>query len=444
MDDIYSLFLAINNIELLGPSESSILVKILFIISLLGVSALISGAEIAFFSLNQVSVDELESENTGTTNKIVFLLERPKLLLATILIANNLVNISIIILSTIVTGELFSFIDNTIVDFLLKVVLVTFLILLFGEVIPKVYATNNPKALSKVMAYPLYVLRFLFYPLSMVLVLSTKLIDKYVKKDVSNITIDDLSHALELTNDEETDESEKELLKGIVNFGNLEARQIMKSRTHITAIEEETSYSDVLKIILDSGFSRIPVYKESLDNIIGILFIKDLIPFLQKGENFEWQQLLRPSFFVPENKKIDDLLKEFQEKKMHFAVVIDEYGGTSGIVTMEDIMEEVVGEISDEYDEEKNQFVKIDESTYIFEAQTSLNDVFKILKIDEDAFENVRGEAETLAGLLLEIEGRIPPKNAKIKVGNYTFIVELVDNRRIKSVKIIINAKAQK
>jgi gliding motility-associated protein GldE len=372
------------------------------------------------------------------------LLKRPKILLATILIANNAVNISIVILSSILSSRLFSFIENEILDFLIQVVLVTFVLLLFGEVIPKVYATSNPLRLSRFMSYPLIFLRYIFYPLSYLMVNTTKFIDKRIKLDVSNISVDDLSHALELTNDEETNESEKELLKGIVKFGSLEARQIMKSRTNISAIEYHTLYSEVIKIILESGFSRIPVYKESIDNIVGILFIKDLITHIDKNDDFEWQQLLRTPFFIPENKKIDDLLGQFQEKKIHLAVVIDEYGGTSGIVTMEDILEEVVGEISDEYDDDVAQYVKINSNTFIFEAQTALNDVFKILKINSDEFDKVRGEAETLAGLLLEIEGRIPPKNTKIQVDKYSFIVEAVDNRKIKSVKIIIDEVVEK
>jgi putative hemolysin len=424
--------------------ETNFILYSLIIIVLLGFSAFISGAELSFFSLTQKHIDELKETKTNTSNIIILLLKRPKILLATILIANNAINISIVILSSILSARLFSFIDNEILDFMIQVVLVTFVLLLFGEVIPKVYATSNPLILSRFMSYPLIVLRYVFYPLSYLMVNTTKFIDKRIKLDVSNISVDDLSHALELTNDEETNESEKELLKGIVKFGSLEARQIMKSRTNINAIEHTSKYSDVIKIILDSGFSRIPVYKESIDNIVGILFIKDLITYIDKDDDFEWQQLLRTPFFIPENKKIDDLLAQFQEKKIHLAVVIDEYGGTSGIVTMEDILEEVVGEISDEYDEDDAQYVKINSNTFIFEAQTALNDVFKILKINSEDFDNVRGEAETLAGLLLEIEGRIPPKNTKIQVGKYTFVVEAVDNRKIKSVKIIIDEVVEK
>jgi putative hemolysin len=414
------------------------------LIVLLIFSALVSGSEVAFFSLSSAKLEEVKNSPAGSSKAIIELLEKPKLLLATILIANNFINVSIIILSTLFTDNLFQFVEHKLTLFLLQVVLVTFLILLIGEVIPKVYATTHSKKLASMMAFPLLFLRSLFKPVSLLLVYSTGIIDKRIKQKSHNISVNDLSHALELTDTKQISGNEKQILKGIVRFGKTDVKQIMTSRVNVSAIEFETGFSELLKKIEDYGFSRIPVYRDTFDHIAGILYIKDILPFLSEKDEFEWQKLLRTPYFVPENKKIDDLLKEFQVKKTHLAVVVDEYGGTSGVVTLEDIMEEIVGEISDEFDEEELEYSKLDEHNYIFDGHTALNDLYRVLKIDGEAFEQVKGESDTIAGLILELEGRIPEKGAQINLYPLTFMIEAVDTRRIKSVKVTINTDAYK
>jgi putative hemolysin len=414
------------------------------LIILLVFSALISGSEVAFFSLSSSNLEDLRTSQTGSSKAIIDLMEKPKLLLATILIANNFINVSIIILSTLFTDNLFRFIEHEITLFLLQVVLVTFLILLIGEVIPKVYATKHNAKLAALMAFPLLFLRRLFKPVSLIMVYSTGFIDKRIKHQSHNISVNDLSHALDLTDTKQMSGNEKQILKGIVRFGKTDVKQIMTSRVNVSAIEYETGFSELLKKIEDYGFSRIPIYRDTFDHIAGILYIKDILPYLTEKDEFQWQNLLRSPYFVPENKKIDDLLKEFQVKKTHLAVVVDEYGGTSGVVTLEDIMEEIVGEISDEFDEEEPEYSKLDEHNYIFEGQTALNDLYRVLKIDGEAFEQVKGESDTLAGLILELEGRIPEKGAQIHFHPLTFTIEAVDTRRIKSVKVTISTDAYK
>jgi putative hemolysin len=403
---------------------------------LLLISALVSGSEVAFFSLSPGDLEELKSSPSGTAKTILDLLEKPKLLLATILIANNFINVSIIILSTVLTNNIFTYITNPVTLFVLQVVIVTFLILLIGEVIPKVYATSNQRRLASLMSYPLSVLRKVFKPISYLLIYSTRLIDRRVKQKGHNISVNDLSHALELTDTRQISGNEKQILRGIVRFGNTDVKQIMTSRVNVSAIDKEADFQELLEKIESYGFSRIPVYEETFDHIIGILYIKDILPFLSEPKEFNWQQLLRPPFFVPENKKIDDLLKEFQHKKTHLAVVVDEYGGTSGVVTLEDIMEEIVGEISDEFDDEELAYSKLDDNTYVFEGQTALNDLYRVLKIDGDEFEEAKGDSDTLAGFILELEGRIPSKGTEINFHHFTFKIESADSRRIKTVKV--------
>ncbi len=415
---------------------------IMAILALLLFSALISGSEVAYFSLTHNQIDGLRKKNTPKSQSVIRLLERPKRLLATILIANNVVNIAIIIISAMVMGVLFDFGGHPVLEFVVQVVFITFLILVFGEVLPKVYASQHTLKFSFFMASPLLALRKVFWPLSTLLVKSTNLIDARMSKKRPNLSMNELSHALEITSADSTSEEDKNILRGIVRFGNIYAREIMRSRVDVVAVEINTPFLKLLKIIIDAGYSRMPVYRNSFDNVEGILYIKDLLPYLEKGDDFYWQKLVRPCFFVPETKKINDLLKEFQEKKIHLAVVVDEYGGTSGIVTLEDILEEIVGEINDEFDTDEGTYSKLDASTFVFEGKTLLKDFCKITATDYDLFADIKGEADTLAGLLLEIKKELPVKGEKIGFDNFEFQVEGVDNRRIKRIRVVIKPKA--
>ncbi|MEE4177637.1 MAG: gliding motility-associated protein GldE [Bacteroides sp.] len=408
------------------------------IIVLLIFSAMVSGSEVAFFSLTHSHVKDIRKKKTAACNNIITLLEKPKRLLATILIANNVINIAIILISTMVFRELFSFEASPVLGFLVQVILITFILLLFGEVMPKVYSGQHPVKFASFMSTPLIFVRKIFWPLSSLLVRSTRLIDERLGKKRSNISMDDLSHALEITADNTTSEEDKKILRGIVSFGNIDAREIMRSRLDVVAVEVTLTFSQLLPVILDAGYSRIPVYRDSFDNVEGILYIKDLLPYLEKGDEFDWTKLVRPCFFVPESKKISDLLREFQEKKIHMAVVVDEYGGTSGIVTLEDILEEIVGEINDEFDIDEGIYSKLDSNTYVFEGRTLLKDFCKITGANYDIFAEVKGEADTLAGLLLEIKQELPFKGEKVHFRNFEFLVEGVDNRRIKRIKVAI------
>ena len=414
---------------------------ILFIFLLLIVSALVSGSENAFFSLTPSEIDEYRNSSIPKHQLIIHLLEKPKKLLATVLITNNFVNTSVVIISTYLVANLFNFADFPVLGMLMQVVVITSLILFIGEILPKVYATQNAQKIVVLMAAPLHFLSRLFYPLIYILVKSSSLIDKRITKKGHNISISELSNVIDITSGTLTPKQETRILRGIVNFGDIDVKEIMKSRIDVVAIDSETNFSDLLKIILDTGYSRMPVYTESFDKIDGILYIKDLLAHLNKDNSFNWMKLIRPSFFVPENKKINDLLKEFQEKKIHLAIVVDEYGGTSGIVTLEDILEEIVGEINDEFDiaAEDVDFTKIDEKNYLFEGKTTLNDFYKILGIEEKVFDEIKGESDTIAGLILENQGKIPEKNTIIQLQNFTFRVETVDNRRIKRIKVTIN-----
>jgi len=420
------------------PTADSLL-AIVSMIVLLFCSAMISGSEVGFFSLSHSQIDDIKRLKKNHGAKILHLLERPKRLLATILIANNVINIAIILLSTFVFRAFFDFSDYPVLGFIIQVILVTFLILLFAEILPKIIASQKPLRFASIMAPPLSVLLKIFYPLSSLLVRSTVLIDKHMARKRPNISIDDLSHALEITTDGAAGAENKSILKGIVSFGNVYAREIMRSRVDIVAVDIKAPFEELITIILDAGYSRIPVYEETFDNMKGILYIKDLLPYLEKGPEFRWQDLLRKCFFVPESKRISDLLQEFQEKKIHLAIVVDEYGGTSGIVTLEDILEEIVGEINDEFDtEEAISYSKIDISTYLFEGKTLLKDFCKITGTDYSVFSEVKGEADTLAGLILEIKQELPFKGEKVIFENFSFEVESVDKRRIKRLKVKI------
>lgn len=409
---------------------------------LLFFSAMISGSEIAYFSLTHNHIADIRESKKSNDKRILSLLEQPNTLLATILITNNVLNIAIIILSTFIFRAFFDLQMHPVPEFLIQVAAVTFLILLFAEVLPKVYATRHPKNLSSMMSGPLIVLRSLLSPLSSLLVKSTRIIDIQMEKKRPNLSMHELSHALEITSNKTTTEEDKKLLRGIVRFGNIYVREIMKSRVDVVAIDKDTKFKELISIIREAGYSRIPVYRENFDNVEGILYIKDLLPYLDKDDSFKWQELLRNAFFVPESKRINDLLKEFQEKKIHMAIIVDEYGGTAGLVTLEDILEEIVGEINDEFDMEEAIYSKIDANTFVFEGKTLLKDFCKITGNDDDIFNEVRGEADTLAGLILEIKQEIPFKGARINYKDFTFEIESVDKRRIKSIKVKIRTKA--
>lgn len=412
------------------------LTGIAVMIVLLFLSALVSGSEVAFFSLTHNQIDDIRKLKKSHGSKILSMLENPKRLLASILIANNVINIAIILISTYVFSALFDFSDSPVLGFIIQVIVVTFMILLLAEILPKIIASQNPLRFASLMAAPVMSLYRFVKPLSILLVKSTNMIDKRMARKRPNISMDDLSHALDITADSSTTEEDKSILKGIVSFGNIYAREIMRPRVDVVAMEVETPFKELIESVLEAGYSRIPVYRESFDNVVGILYIKDLLPYLNKGVDFEWQALLRKCFFVPESKKISDLLKEFQEKKIHMAVVVDEYGGTSGIVTLEDILEEIVGEINDEFDIEEAIYSRLDASTYVFEGKTLLKDFSKITGADYSLFAEVKGESDTLAGLILEIRQELPAKGEKLKFKNLEFEIEGVDNRRIKRVRV--------
>ncbi len=427
-------------ISLVATINYSLIMSSILLFVLLICSALISGAEVAFFSLSKTDIKNLSDENEAEKN-VRLLLQKPKKLLATILIANNFINILVVLLFSYIGTYLFHSISSYVVRFLVEVVLVTFLILLFGEVLPKVYASRNALLFASRMAFPLKIINYLFSIVSIPLLSLNTLVEKAFGKKSSNFSVEKLSQALEITSDTATTDTEQKLLEGIVSFGNTETEQIMTPRIDIFAISTEDSYKEVLSKVLKKGYSRNLVYRDSIDDIAGVLYMKDLLPHLDK-KDFEWQTLLREPYFVPENKKLDDLLKEFQEKKNHLAIVVDEYGGTSGIVSLDDVIEEIVGEISDEFDDDSDLlYSKVNANTYIFEGKTTLKDFYKILDIEDDIidlFEETKGESETLAGFMLELSGKFLKKNEKIVFHNYTLKVESVDKRRIKQVKIII------
>lgn len=420
------------------PLSIEIGIAILASIILLLCSALISGSEVAYFSLSQEDMDHLENEKTGAADKAIALLEDPHRLLATILIANNFINIVFVILSSFILTAGLNFDAYPVwVEWVVQVGTITFLLLLLGEILPKVYATVNSMKLITLMASPLTFLMKVFNPVSSVLISSTNVINKRFKTRQEDYSVDELEHALELTKDEQTTPDEEKILKGIVRFGNTDVKQIMKPRTEVVSFDFTTSYADLMDELLEEGFSRVPIYKESIDQVVGILYLKDLLPYADSTD-LDWQTLLRAPYFVPENKKLDDLLKEFQTRKMHMAIVVDEYGGTSGIVTLEDILEEIVGDITDEFDDEDILYSKLDEQNYIFEGKTPLVDLYKILEIEGHNFEEAKGEADTLAGFMLELSGRLLVKNEKVNFENYILTVEAADKRRIKRIKLTL------
>ena len=407
----------------------------LTLVILLVFSGLISGSEVALFSLSKSQIQS--QRNSSYIEFIKKLLSNPNKLLATILVANNFINIAIVILFTQIGSFLFESIESTVLKFILEVILATFLILLFGEILPKIYASRNNLAFSKFVIYPLLLLDIILTPFSSPMQKLSNFIKDKLSFKKANIDLDQLSYALDLTSPGETTKQEHKILKGILSFGNTETREVMRPRIDIYAFSNTLNYEQILKNIVKNSFSRIPIYKDDLDNIIGILYVKDLLPFLDKKE-FNWLSILRNPFFIPENKKLDDLMQEFQEKKIHLAIVVDEYGGTSGVISLEDVIEEIVGDISDEFDDDSLLFSKLDNSNYIFEGKTSMKDFYKILNIDSKPFDTFKGDSETIAGFILEISQSFPKINSKVIFENYTFTIESVDKKRIKQVKVTI------
>ena len=422
----------------LQPISIGIALNFIVILLMLFCSALISGAEVAYFSLTPNDVEDLNQEKSKKALLTLKLLEKPNKLLATILITNNFINIGIIILSTYLTASIFQFPENSIMEFMFQIVVITFVIVLFGEITPKIYANRNALWFSKWMSIPLNLSSKLFSPLSYLLTSSTAFIDKRLKRKKEVVSMDEIAEALELTTETDPNEEEQKILKSIVEFGNIDVKEIMKSRVDVVAIEQKLLFEKVIDLVVDSGFSRIPVYKENFDDVIGILYVKDLIPHLDQKSDFKWQDLIRSAYFVPETKMINDLLKEFQDKKIHLAIVVDEYGGTSGIVTLEDILEEIVGDITDEFDDDGNIFSVLDDYNFIFEGKISLNDFLKTVKGEIDYFDGVKGDSDSLAGLILELKGGIPSKGEIIKFAPYIFTIESSDSRKIKRIKVQI------
>ena len=435
------LFILFSTLNLL------IVINAIALFFLLFASALISGTEVAFFSLSQTDLNILSNQAIGE-NTVVKLLQRPRKLLATVLIANNFINILIVLLFATLAENLFGDFDYLLnlyffeipIRFLIEVILVTFLILLFGEVLPKIYASRNALFFSRKMSKFINLTNIILTPFSMPLIWLTKFIERNLGNMNSNFNVETLSQALELTSEGATTKEEQKILEGIVNFGNTETVQIMTPRIDIFAISVDEPFEEVLRKILEKGYSRNPVYKDNIDHIIGVLYAKDLLAHLNKT-SFKWQNLVRAAFFVPENKKLDDLLDDFRGRKNHLAIVVDEYGGTCGLVTLEDVIEEIVGDINDEFDDEDLTYSKIDQNNYVFEGKTTIKDFCRVLDDeDEDIFEREKGESETLAGFILEISGKFPKKGEKINFKNYTFTIEALDKKRIKQIKATRNA----
>ena len=424
-----------------GLSNESI-VYFVIIFFLLFVCAVMSGSESALFSIKPEENNKLKSEDSKEAKTIIHLLSNPRDLLATILIVNNFVIVGIVILATFVLDEEFpTKPGNELIRFLIEVVGITFMILLIGEVIPKIYATNNAEKASRWVARPLYLISRTppVSWLKWVLVSGSKFIS-LSKKQSANISADELEHAIALTKESATSDGEQKLLEGIVKFGRTEASQIMKPRIEMAALDAESNFKEVLAFVLEAGYSRIPVYKENTDNVIGILYIKDLLPYLSNEQDFNWITVIRKPFFIPENKKINDLLQEFRSMKMHLAVVVDEYGGASGIITLEDILEEIVGDITDEFDDDEISYQKLDDATYIFEGRTTLNDFYKVVGSDGKEFEALKGDAETIGGFINEQAGRIMKNKEFITQGNFKLIIESSDKRRVKQVRVLITS----
>ncbi|MBE8725404.1 gliding motility-associated protein GldE [Flavobacterium hungaricum] len=430
MDSEPSLFLT-------SDFDSNLIIGTVAIFILLFLSAIVSGAEVALFSLSQKEIDETIQGNLAKGKIISNLLDRPKKLLATLLVANNFFNIGVIILFDFIGQNIFSSVNSLLFKFVLEVVLVTFLILLFGEVLPKVYASRNSILFAQRVAYPIAFLDKLLSPISLPMRSVTLYLQRKLGRQKNNFSINQLSQALELTDSEGTSTEEQKILEGIVSFGNTDTKQVMSPRIDIFALEISEPFSVIYPKIIDKGFSRIPVYRDNIDQIEGVLFVKDLLPHIDK-EDFDWSSIIREAFFVPENKKLDNLLKDFQSLKSHLAIVVDEYGGTSGLVSLEDVIEEIVGDISDEFDDENVNYSQIDDKNFLFEGKINLKDFYRIVDVDEEVFESHKGEAETLAGFILEILGNFPKKDQKVSFENCVFTIETVDKKRVKQIKVTL------
>ena len=437
--DFLSIEQALSDISF-NPIFLGVVIAILITIVLLGLSAFASASEIAYFSLSPSDLSELSEERTEQDKAINMLRDDSERTLATILITNNFVNVTIIMLCNYIFTSLVCFGEKAYwLQFLIVTVLLTFLLLLFGEIIPKVYSREDPLAFCRRSVSGILFFRRLFWVFESILLRSGFLASKVIKNDQQMLSVDELEHALELTDKNDIKEEQK-MLQGIVRFGDETVREVMTSRQDIVALNINSPFSDVLKSIIENNYSRIPVYQNNDDNIKGVLYIKDLLPHLAKPTSFKWQTLMRPPHFVPETKRLDDMMKDFKENKVHIAIVVDEFGGTSGLITLEDILEEIVGEINDEYDEEDTSYSKLNYNTYVFDGKTLLSDVTKILEVDDDYFSEIEGDADSLAGLLLEIKGDFPTMHERIEYRNFMFEILKVDGRRISKVKITISA----
>ena len=426
----FSSYISVNTIDI------NVVVAILLVILLLLLSGFASASEIAFFSLSPTDVESLDPDKSSSDKLIELLRDDSERTLATVLITNNLVNVAVIMLCNYIFGSLFTF-GAEWLQFLCVTILLTFLLLLFGEIIPKVYSRRRPLAFCRKAVKGIMFFRRLFWPIETILLKSGAFAEKVIQKENRQLSVDELEQALELTDKEEI-KDEQSMLQGIIRFGDETAKEIMTSRQDIVDLDIRCSYDTVLKCIVENNYSRIPVYQDNQDNIRGVLYIKDLLPHLSKGANFRWQSLIRPPYFVPETKKIDDLLRDFQENKVHIAIVVDEFGGTSGIVTLEDILEEIVGEINDEFDEDERNYTKLASNTYLFEGKTLLKDFLKILNLPDDEFDDIEGDADSLAGLLLEIKGDFPAVHEVLMYKGYKFEVLEIEERRISKVKVIV------
>ena len=419
--------------------QGPLLIQFILLVLLLITSGLVSGAEVAFFSLTKDQLDSEEEKKSRQMDIIQKMLQNPKRLLATILITNNFINIAIVLLFASLGENLFSQIENPLIVLLIEIGVITFLILFFGEILPKVYANRNAVTFSKAVAFPIYTIdRYFLFFLTIPMSKITRFMESRLAQKNNEFSIDKLSQALELTSEEETTKEEHKILQGIVNFGNTETKQVMCPRIDVFALSEDMDMEIIVPLILEKGFSRVPVYAENMDSVMGILYTKDLLPHLEQS-NFKWQKLLKPVFYVPENKKLDDLLKEFQQKKIHLAVVVDEYGGTSGVITLEDVIEEIVGDISDEFDDDELIYSKLDDFTFVFDAKINLKDFYKVIHLEEEEiFEKAKGESESIAGFVLEIAQAFPKVGQIIQFEGYQFVIESVDRKRIKRIKVIL------
>lgn len=425
------------------PITFDALSGLLVLIILLGLSAMISGSEVALFSLEPNDIESLKSSKKRPAQLILKLLSDPEQLLATILVGNNFINIAIVLLASHISGSLISFGDAKTIEFIFQIVIITFLLLLFGEIIPKVYAAHYPKTFALRLSPFINFLGKITKPLNYILIRSTSFVNRRMNKHRRVLSIDEISKALKLAKHEDLSD-DKEILEGIVKFGSKSVSEIMHSRLDMVVLDFKSNFQEVLEKVREAGYSRIPVFAGTLDEIRGILYIKDLLPHISKGTSFKWQQLIRPPFFIPETKKIDDLLEEFQKSKVHLAIVVDEFGGTSGLITLEDILEEIVGDISDEFDEEEKFFTRLGPDEYLFDGKTLLNDFYKIIDCEDDIFEELKGDADTLAGLILELTCEFPQLHEKVTCRNFIFQVEAIDQRRIREIRVLVKPVANK